>query len=411
MDKKFEQRVVVTGMGIISPIGIGINAYWQNLIEGLDGVDTINSFDTQGFRCHKGCEVKNFNYQEFCPDDNGSLFGRASQFAVTAGRMAIEDSGILNDHFDKSAVGVSIGTTDGEIQLLERVCDLLHAGYAADDIDKRLFEYFPCDTVTANLAAYFGLGGPNILFPNACAAGNYALGYAVEAIKYGKAEVMLAGGVEPFSRTAFTGFIRLNAVSPDKCKPFDRDRSGILLGEGAAILVLESLKSAKKRQSKIYAELLGYGLSCDSYHITSPDPSGKGMLSAMQKALNDANMNATDVDYICAHGTGTKANDKAESLAICNLFGESAHQPQVSSNKCMIGHTMGAASAIGALTCAMVVDLDVIPKNINYNIPDPECNLNIVLESAIRKEVNVAMNNAFAFGGNNSCLIIGKFKD
>jgi 3-oxoacyl-[acyl-carrier-protein] synthase II len=406
-----KQRVVVTGMGIISPIGIGVHTFWQSLLEGLDGADEISSFDTQGFRCHKGCEIKKFNLEELCLDDKDYLFGRASQFAIAAGRMAVEDSGILYDHLDRSLAGVSIGTTDGEIQLLENVCDLLHAGFPEDEIDKRLFEYFPCDSVAANLAAYFGLSGPHLLFPNACAAGNYALAYAIEAIKAKKAEVMITGGVDPFSKTAFTGFIRLNAVSADKCRPFDKKRSGILLGEGAGILVLESLESAKRRQTKIYAELLGYGLSCDSYHVTSPDPSGKGMQAAMQKALENANLNTTDVDFICAHGTGTKANDRAEALAIRSLFGDYADQPLVSSNKCMIGHTMGAASAIGAITCAMAVDLDIIPKNINYQTPDPACNLNIVIENTIENEVNVALNNAFAFGGNNSCLILGKFID
>ncbi len=402
------RRVVVTGVGVITPIGCGKDTYWSALIAGKSGVDNVKCFDTSNHKVHKGCEVRDFDFGKYVKNGQRRKIGKASEFAIAATQLALDDAGLKPYDLDPQRVGVSIGTTGGEIQILEKV-NLIRYKEGEDSIDSELLLQHPCNTIPSNIAIEFSFKGPNTIIPTACAAGNYAIGYAYDLIKLGRADYMVAGGSDPFSKVAFTGFERLGAVAPDICQPFDKNRKGMLIGEGAGILVLESLESALTRNARIYAEIIGYGLSCDSYHITIPQPEGDGVVSSLKKSLQNANIKPEDVQYINAHGTGTVANDKAETISIKKVFGEHSKRLLVSSIKSMIGHTMGAASAIEAITCALVVKHDVIPPTINYETKDPECDLDYVPNVKRECRVNIALNTAYAFGGNNSCLVVKKF--
>ena len=402
-----DKRIVITGVGVISPIGCNKDVFWNALISGVSGASEVKAFDTSDFKVHNGCEVKDFKYEDYI--SNGSRkVGKGSQFAVAATKLALDDSEIDVKNVDLERVGVSIGTTAGEIQILERVNQLRYEK-GDDNVDTDLFLKHPCNNIPSNIAIEFGFEGPNTIISTACAAGNYAIGYACDLIKLGRADIMVAGGTDPFSKVAYVGFSKLNAIAPEVCQPFDKNRKGMLIGEGAGMLVLESMEDALARNANIYAEILGYGLSCDGYHITIPQPEGNGVVSAMRKALKYANIKPEDVQHISAHGTGTVANDKAETISIKKVFGEHSKRLAVISIKSMIGHTMGAASAIEAIACALAVKEDIVPPTINYETKDPECDLDFVPNVKREMQVNIALNNAYAFGGNNSCLVLKKF--
>ena len=404
MDNK---RIVITGVGVISPIGCNKDVFWDALISGVSGASEVKAFDTSDFKVHNGCEVKDFKYEDYI--SNGSRkVGKGSQFAIAATKLALDDSKIDVKNVDLERVGVSIGTTAGEIQILERVNKLRYEK-GDDNVDTDLFLKHPCNNIPSNIAIEFGFEGPNTIISTACAAGNYAIGYACDLIKLGRADIMVAGGTDPFSKVAYVGFSKLNAIAPEVCQPFDKNRKGMLIGEGAGMLVLESMEDALARNANIYAEILGYGLSCDGYHITIPQPEGNGVVSAMRKALKYAKIKPEDVQHISAHGTGTVANDKAETISIKKVFGEHSKRLAVISIKSMIGHTMGAASAIEAIACALAVKEDIVPPTINYETKDPECDLDFVPNVKREMQVNIALNNAYAFGGNNSCLVLKKF--
>ncbi|MDR4509216.1 MAG: beta-ketoacyl-[acyl-carrier-protein] synthase family protein [Candidatus Brocadiaceae bacterium] len=393
---------------MITPIGSGKDAFWNALTAGVSGVDDVMCIDTTEYRVHKGCEVKNFTYSDYIKNGILKKIGKCSQFAIAATKLALDDADLSLGDVDLERSGVSVGTTAGEIQILEKVNSIRHKE-GEDNVDPYLFLMHPCNNIPANIAIEFGFKGPNTIIPTACAAGNYAIGYAYDLIKFGRVDMMVAGGSDPFSKVAYTGFARLGAIAPEICQPFDKHRKGMMVGEGAGILVLESLEYALKRNANIYAEIIGYGLSCDAYHITIPHPDGEGVISAMKKALVNADLKPEDVQYISAHGTGTPANDKAETISIKKVFGNKPKNLAISSTKSMIGHTMGAASVIEAITCALVVQNDVIPPTINYETPDPECDLDYVPNVMRKQKVNIALNNAHAFGGNNSCLVVKKY--
>lgn len=403
-----ERRVVVTGLGVITPIGSGKDKFWKALLEGKSGVGEVTCFDTSGHKVHRGTEVRDFNPRDYIKNGTVDQLGKGSQMAIAATKLALTDGGLGLEGVDPTRIGVSVGTTGGEIQILEKI-NLIRYGQDEDHVDIGLFLRHPCNNIPSNIAREFGLKGPNIIIPTACAAGNYAIGYAYDLIKLGRADYMLAGGADPFSKVAFIGFGRLGAVAPDMCQPFDKNRKGMLVGEGAGILLLEPLDNALKRGATVYAEIIGYGLSCDGYHITIPHPEGNGVASSLRKALKNADITPEDVQYINAHGTGTIANDKAETISIKKVFGDHAKKLLVSSIKSMMGHTMGAASAIETVTCALVVKHDVVPPTINYQTKDPECDLDYVPNVKREHPVNIALNTAYAFGGNNSCLVIKKF--
>jgi 3-oxoacyl-[acyl-carrier-protein] synthase II len=277
---------------------------------------------------------------------------------------------------------------------------------ARESIGSKFIEQYPCHVLAAHVASELGFTGPNLVIPTACAAGNYALAHACDNIRHGEADVMLAGGSDPFSRITYTGFARLGAIAPDRCQPFDKHRKGMVPGEGAAILILERRDDALARGAAIYAELVGYGLTCDANHMTAPQ--GDGAARAMQIAMADAGVRPDEIGYISAHGTGTVVNDRIETLAVKQAFGDAAYRVPMSSIKAMLGHTMGAASAIEAATCALTVRDDLIPPTIHHETADPECDLDYVPNEARAVPVEFSMNNAYAFGGNNASVIFRK---
>ena len=401
-----DRRVVVTGIGIISAVGIGKDKFWKAIQEGKSGITEITSIDTSVYKCHKGGEVKNFNPEDFIPKRRIKFLGRSSQLAIAASALALEDAKLPYKHTDRKEMGVIIGTTTGERPLEEVLSAWAKGGLK--DVDRSKIFQATVNNISANVGIEFKAMGQNYLIPTACAAGNYALGCGYDLIKSGDLSFTLVGGADAFSTFAFTGFQRIYAMAQDMVKPFDKNRKGMMQGEGAGMLLLESYKSAIKRGAHIYAEVLGYGLSCDAYHATAPDP--KGIAKVMQKALVESNLSYKDVDYICAHGTGTGPNDKAECKAIKEVFKERSKEVMVSSLKSMLGHAMGAASAIEAAACCLAVQDDIAPPTINYETPDPECDIDCVPNKARKTKINIALNNGFAFGGNNACVVISKVR-
>ncbi len=401
------KRVVVTGIGLLTPIGCGRHQFWSELIAGKCGIEAVSSFDTTAFPVHKGAEVKDFKPEPYFRRRDPHAIGRGSQLAVAAARIAIEDSGIDLSSYQRNRVGVSMGTTSGEPQIVERYNDIRKAD-GLDAIPKELPVRYPCHVIPSNVAIEFELHGPCLMIPTACAAGNYAIGYGFDMIRLGRADLMLAGGADPFSRITYMGFARLGAIAPDRCQPFDKNRQGMIPGEGAAILVLEPLEDARARGAKIFAEVLGYGVSCDSHHMTAAHPQGDGAMRAMAAAIRESGVTQKDIDYISAHGTGTPTNDRVETLAVKRLFGDLAGKVPMSSIKSMIGHTMGAASAIEAAACALAIETGVVPPTINYEVQDPECDLDYVPNQARQINPRVVLNNAYAFGGNNASLCMAR---
>ena len=404
------RRVVVTGAGVVSSIGLGRQPFWTNLMDGRSGISPVESMDTSEHGFHRGGEVKGFTPEPWFRRLDPGCMGRASQFGVTAGRMALDDAGLDPLEVDAQSAGVAMGTTSGEPEYLRCFDDHLVAGTLDKaGVEADLLRYL-AHTIAANIACEMGFGGVNTTIPCACAAGNYAIAYAFDAVASGRADLMLAGGADAFARVPYTGFARLGAVAPEVCRPFDRNRKGMIPGEGAAVLVLEPLEHALRRGAPIYAEIAGYGLSCDAYHMTSAHPEGAGAARAMTDALAQCGMGPEDVSYISAHGTGTASNDRLETIAVKRAFRESAYRTPISSIKSMLGHTMGAASAIEAAVCAVAIRENRIPPTMNFEEPDPECDLDYVPNRARECDVRVTMSNAFAFGGANSSVIFKRIE-
>lgn len=395
-------RIVVTGIGVVSPVGIGRERFWNALLEGVSGIGPVESFDTSRFKVHRGAEVRGFDPAEHLGPGSPAR-GRASQMAAAAARMALADAGIDPSGVAPERAGVAMGTTSGEPVEIERFDDRWLAG-EIDRVGAELIGLYPSHVIAAAVAEEVGFEGVNAMIPAACAAGNYAVGFALDALRRGRADVMLAGGADAFSRITYTGFARLGAVAPEVCRPFDRERQGMIPGEGAAVLVLETLDRARERGATVWAEVAGYGLSCDAHHMTAAHPEGDGLARAMKAALADAGAEPSSVDYVSAHGTGTPTNDKLETLSMKQVFGDRVRGVPTSSIKSMIGHTMGAASAFESAVCALAVATGRIPPTINFQTPDPECDLDCVPNQARELPVRLALNNAAAFGGNNASV-------
>jgi 3-oxoacyl-[acyl-carrier-protein] synthase II len=403
------RRVVITGIGLITPIGIGIQKFWDAAVRGTNGVLAIDAFDTADFKTKTGGEVKNFKASDYLPSEVIPRMDRSSQFATAAAMMAVADSGLTFEGIDPFRIGVSLGTTMGEPQVLERGIDIKYKTSSAEQIPAALPSQYPCAVIPENVARLFGIKGQTIMIPTACAAGNYAIGYAFDLIRMGRLDLALSGGSDPLSKIAFTGFNRLLATTKDVCRPFDKRRDGMAVGEGAAILVIEELSRAVRRGAQIYAEILGYGLGCDAFKMTIPDPTGSGGIIALERALKNAGTPADKVDYISAHGTGTGENDKTETLIIKSVLGEHALRTPVSSIKSMIGHTMGAASAIEAAASALMIRNKAILPTAHWEERDPDCDLDYVPNTAREADVGIVVSNAYAFGGNTSSLVLGRF--
>jgi len=392
---------------VVTPIGTGCKEFWRNLLDGRSGIAPVQSFDTSGYNVHRGAEVKEFNAEDHVLNLDAAHLGRASQFAIAAARLALADAGVEIGSLDRKRAGVSMGTTSGEPREVERFDDS-YVSRNLDRIGSEFLALYPCHVIAANVASELNFAGANTMIPTACAAGNYAIAHALDVLRAERADLMLAGGSDTFSRITFTGFARLGAVAPETCQPFDRLRKGMIPGEGAGVLVLEPFERARRRGARVYAEVGGYGLSCDAHHMTAAHPQGDGAVRAMRQALADSGTNTKQVSYISAHGTGTATNDRLETIAVKRLFKDPAYRIPISSVKSMLGHTMGAASAIEAAVCALAVFNDRVPPTINLNEPDPECDLDYVPNFARELRVDVAMNNAYAFGGNNASLILRK---
>lgn len=399
-------RVVVTGLGIISSLGFGKDIFWGNLIKGKSGISKVDSFDTIDHSTHFGGEVRDFNPDDFMSRKKAQVMARASHLAIAATKLALKDTKLDYKKLPFDNIAVFLGTTGGESQKIEEM-DALWLKEGVDAIDSMSIIQYPVSNISSNVALEFRAKGKTQIFTTACAAGNYAIGYGFDFLKLGKADMVIAGGSDAFSYLSYTGFNQVRAIAPEICQPFDKNRKGMIPGEGAGILILETLESAQKRNAHIYAEIAGYGLSCDAFHMTNPQV--EGVSACMESALKHSGITPDDVDYISAHGTGTRFNDRTESAAIKNLFG--GRKVPVSSIKSMLGHTMGAASAIEALTCCLAIENSLIPPTINHDTADEECDIDCVPNVARKQTVNIALNNGFAFGGNNASVVIKKYKE
>ncbi|MEV4319172.1 beta-ketoacyl-[acyl-carrier-protein] synthase family protein [Actinocrispum sp. NPDC049592] len=402
-----DRTVVITGLGVISSVGIGVPGFLAGLRSGSNGVKPITAFDTTGFAHANGCEVADFDAREWIATIDPDELGRASQFSVAAARMAIEDAGMSLERLRRLRALVSVGTTDGE----SRDLDTLIGQQVTDGperLDAVLARRSTAGRLSSSIVRELALTDAEaVTIPTACAAGNYAIGNGFDAIRAGEVDIALCGGADAVCRKTFTGFYRLGTIAPEVCQPFDQDRKGILTGEGAGILVMESLASAQARGARIYAEVLGYGLTCDALHPVAPDRDS--LARCIGLAHRNAGIEPGEVDFISAHGTGTKANDVTEVGAIRQVF---EVPPPVISIKSMIGHSMGAASALASAACALAIDEGFIPPTINHNQTDPDCgpDLDCVPNQAREAELNVVQNNALAFAGNNAVLILGRHR-
>ncbi len=400
------RRVVVTGLGVVSSLGIGWEEFWKNIMAGKSGISKITAFDTSQYERHYAGEVKNFEPTRFIDKRRVARLGRASQMAIAASKLALKDAHINVDQLIKAQTAVCIGTTTGEIHLLEEFNDARQKG-SRKIFQKNNISIFPSNSLSGNIAVEFKLQGPNNVFATACASGNYAIGEAFDLIRRGRADCALTGGTDGFSRIVFTGFGRLFAMAPEMCQPFEKNRKGMITGEGAGILFLETWESAKKRKATIYAEILSYGVSCDAQHMTIP--SVGGIEKSVSRALNGAQLEASAIDYISAHGTGTVENDSAECQAMKRVFKDQLKRIPMSSIKSMLGHTMGAAAALEAIACCLSIHKQEVPPTINYCERDPECDIDCVPNKGRKHKVKVALNNSQAFGGNNAVLVLRNF--
>ena len=395
-------RVVVTGLGPVSSIGTGLAGFAAGLAAGASGVSTISMFDTTGFASSKGCEVRDFRPERHLRRLDPATLGRASQFSVSAAALALQDAGIdPADLADRPGV-VSVGTTDGESQDLDRLTETC-VRKGPDDLPPEVVARVPASWLSASVAQEFGLRGAEaVTLPTACAAGNYAIGYAYDTLRLGEADYALCGGADAMCRKTFAGFYRLGTIAPEVCQPFDADRKGILTGEGSGMLFLETLDSAHRRGVPWYAEILGYGMTCDATHPVAPDRDS--IAACMRRAHHNSGVTPADVDFVSAHGTGTRANDQTEAAAIRDVFGD--QMPPTVSIKSMIGHTMGAASALATIACAVALRRQFIPPTINHHSSCTECGLDCVPNEARPARLRVVQNNGFAFGGNNAILLL-----
>lgn len=410
------KRVVITGMGVISPVGTGLDQFWSQITNGVSGVGPITRFDTDRFGTRIAGEVKDFDATQFMDRKEARRMDRFSQYAVAAAGMAVKDAGLNLGQLDRDRVGVILGSGIGGLETLEEQHRIL-MNRGPGRISPFLIPMMIANMGSGQIAINLGLKGNNITTTSACASSNNAIGDAFRLLQSGQADIMLSGGTEaPITPLAVAGFSAMKALSTrnddpaGSSRPFDAGRDGFVMGEGAAILVLETLEHASQRNARIYAEVVGYGCSCDAYHISAPDPEGAGAVRAMAMALSDADLEPDTVDYINAHGTSTPLGDKLEVLAIKQLFGDHARKLAVSSTKSMTGHLLGAAGGLEAVVCVLSIQQGIIPPTINYRDPDPDCDLDFVPNQARTGTVNVALSNSFGFGGHNVTLLFKSFR-
>ncbi|MBZ4019415.1 3-oxoacyl-ACP synthase [Streptomyces purpurogeneiscleroticus] len=399
------RRVAVAGLGAVSSLGIGVEAFAEAVREGRSGITDISSFDSAGFQRTRAGEVRDFRPEDHMERLAAGQWGRSSQFAAAAARLAVRDAGWDADALSSARAGSAMGTTNGEARTFQELTEQWLA-HGIDGIDGHLAAHASAHRIAAAVNTELALHGEAQTFGTACSASNYAIGYGLDLIRNGTADVMIVGGADAVNRATHAGFHRLGALAPDLCRPFDKDRGGIVTAEGGAALVLESWDSAISRGARIYAEVLGYGLTCDAKHPTQPDRDG--IAECIRRAHRDAEVAPDDVDYVCAHGTGTAANDSTEVAAMREVFGNRI--PPISSLKSMLGHTMGAASGFGALACCLALHEGFLPPTATVRSVDPALgpDLDCVPGRARLARPRTVENHGFAFGGNNAVVMLGR---
>jgi len=409
------RKVVVTGMGVVSCFGVQLDSFWNSLIKGESGVDYITYFDTTHFDVKFAAEVKGFTATDYMEKKEARHMDTFTQYAVVAAEHAFIDSGLQRDKIDLERAGVITGSGIGGMETFEHQYRILFEK-GPQKISPFFIPMMIPDITPGHISIKFGFKGPNYSTTSACASSSHAIGNAIRTIRSGEADLMITGGSEAaVTSMGVAGFMNMKALStrnddPKRAsRPFDAERDGFVIGEGAGILVLESEEHALKRGARIYAELCGVGYSADAYHITAPIPDGNGAARAITAAINDAGVNTTDVDYINAHGTSTLHNDRIETKAIKNVFGDHAYRLFISSTKSMIGHLLGASGSLELIATILTINHGLIPPTINYTYPDPECDLNYVPNKTITKDVTVALSNSFGFGGHNVTLAVKKY--
>ena len=410
------KRVVITGLGALSPIGNDAQTSWENALKGVNGIDTITRVDTEGYNVHLAGELKDFNIEDHISKKDARRMDRFTQYAVVAARQAVKDANLTINDDNANRIGVWIGSGIGGMETFEVAHTMLQ-----NKGPRRVSPFFvPMlipDMATGQVSIDLGAKGPNGSTVTACATGTNSIGEAFKIIQRGDADAMITGGTEaPITHMALAGFSASRALSTndDKetaCRPFQEGRDGFIMGEGAGILVIESLESAQARGAQIYAEIVGYGSTGDAYHITAPAPEGEGGSRAMQAALDDAGIEAKDIQYLNAHGTSTPVGDLYEIKAIKNTFGEAAKSLKISSTKSMTGHLLGATGGVEAIFSALSIRDSKVAPTIHADSPDPECDLDIIPNEAQDLEIEYAMSNSLGFGGHNAVLVFKKFKD
>ncbi|MGB9768364.1 beta-ketoacyl-ACP synthase II [Dictyoglomus sp.] len=410
------RRVAITGLGVISPVGIGKDVFWENIKKGKSGISFISKFPTDDFPTKIAGEVKDFNPEEFIDKREARRLDRFSQFAIAATRLALEDSGWNPTEEEKENTAVIVTSGIGGFETLEnQFRSLFEKG--PNRISPFLIPMVIINIASGNISIFFGFKGPNYSPVSACASSAHAIGIGYRLVSTGEADFAIVGGSEAsITPMGIAGFCALQALStrndePEKAsRPFDAKRDGFVMGEGAGILILEELNHAINRGARIYAEIVGFGASDDAYHITAPDPEGNGAILSMKRAIKDAGINPEDINYINAHGTSTKLNDKIETLAIKKVFGEYAYKIPVSSTKSMVGHLLGAAASVESIATVLSIYEGIIHPTINYEEKDPECDLDYVPNVARKWDIKYALKNSFGFGGQNATLIFKKYE-
>jgi len=405
------QRVVVTGLGAITPLGLDVDSFFQGLLDGRNGISKVESFDTEKFTCKIGGEIKDFDPTSYMDPKEARRNDRFVHFAFGATKQAVADAGLDMDQEDPDRVGVFIGSGIGGMDTIEKNCIKLIEG-GPRKVSPFMIPALISNMASGVMAIELGAMGPNFSIVSACATGAHAIGESMKTLRLGEADVMIAGGSEAtITSLSYAGFCSMKAMSTNNddpehaSRPFDSDRDGFVMGEGAGVLVLETLEHAKKRGANIHCELVGYGASCDASHITAPHPEGKGLIGAMKRALHSAQLNADDVGYINAHGTSTPYNDKFETMAVKSLFGDHAKSLPMSSTKSMTGHLLGAAGGVESVACVKMLETGKLAPTINYKTPDPDCDLDYVPNEAREAKISVAMSNSLGFGGQNASLV------
>jgi len=410
------RRVVVTGMGVVSPIGIGVKEFEEGIFSGKNGIKKITRFDTSSYKSRIGGEITNLNVGDYLSPKDIRRMDRFTQFGMIAAMEAIEQAGLNVNSKNSEKIGVLVGSGVGGLQTVEREkAVLMEKG--PQRVSPFLVPMLITNIASAYIAIKYGFRGPNLSISTACATGTHAIGEAFRMIQRGEADAMVTGGAEAaITPLGLAGFCAMRALStrndePERAsRPFDRERDGFVIGEGAGVLILEELEFARKRGANIWAEVIGFGMSSDAYHITQPVADGRGIRIAMENALKDAKVNLQDIDYINAHGTSTPLNDRVETKSIKDLFKDRAYEIPVSSTKSMTGHLLGATGGVEAIACILAIQRKRVPPTINYEFPDPDCDLDYVPNEAREIDVRIAMSNSMGFGGHNATIVIKRFE-